>query len=216
MTSTNDCITRYGTIDKKNIPKSLIDIENFCGLLRANKVKESQTSFLKLPFVVQCLFLNYSWKILSQKDKCTEDSYRTAFYLFKLFRSKELKAKPIYSRYVQLKDVEMFYKKALEFNRENKPEGKSSSSSTSRSRSTSRSPKTSRSSNKYDKNFQKKPSPTSDVDPLFIFYTSLYTEKPNSPLAITWLTEHGVFDGKERTKIETQYKKLAEKNLLIH
>lgn len=187
-----------------NVSKTVKDIESFCGFLRDNKVKDSKAAFLKLPYVVQCLFLQHSWEILTKKSKHSEDSYRTAFYLFKLFRSKELKAKPIYARYVKLKTTEKTYKKALDWSR----------SSPKKSR-TGRSSSGPRKSAKYDKEYQKYVEPQSETDPLYIFYTTLLQEKPKSPLAVTWLTEHGVFDGDERKKLVKKYKKLSDKGKLI-
>lgn len=185
----------------KNIPKELSNIQDFCSSLCANKVKESKEKFLKLSYIVQCMFLEYAWNIISAKTKHSDDSYLTAFRLFKLFRGKDMKEKPIYARYLTLKSLEPNYKKALEWNRK---------SPVSTKKSPSVSAKT-----KYDKEYQRKPEPVDDADPLRIFYVSLYLEKPSSPLAITWLTEHGVYDGEERKQLIKKYKKLADKNGLI-
>jgi hypothetical protein len=67
----------------------------------------------------------------------------------------------------------------------------------------------------YDEEYQKFEEPPDDTDPLYIFYTSLYEQKPKSRLAITWLTEHGVYDGDDRKTLVEKYKKLAEKGELI-
>lgn len=67
----------------------------------------------------------------------------------------------------------------------------------------------------YKKKFQKKDAPLTEVDPLYIFYTSLYAQKPNSRLAITWLTEHGVLDGENRRKLEKKYEKLQKDDKLV-
>lgn len=196
----SNCVAKYGKLSKKQIPKVVGDIESFCQLLRSNKVKDSKEAFLTLPYVIQCLFLYHSWLILSKKNKHSDDSYLTAFRLFKLFRSKEFKSKPIYSRYTKLKSLEPAYKKALEWSRKSPLAKKTTTRGTRK---------------KYDKEYQRFVEPGSETDPLYIYYTSLYNEKPNSPLAITWLTEHGVYDGEKRKKLTRQYKKLSDKGKLV-
>lgn len=59
----------------------------------------------------------------------------------------------------------------------------------------------------FDKEFQKKDSVESR-SPLYLFYTSLFEENKNSKLAIKWLTEHGIFEGKERENLIKLYKNL--------
>lgn len=197
----NLCKNKYGGV--KDSAKTIKDIENFCTLLRANKVKDSKEVFVKLPTVVQCMFLHYAWDIISKKSKHSEDSYRTAFYLFKLFRGKEMKEKEIYtSKYSKLKTLEKMYKTALEWSRKVSPARSSS-------------PVTPKKSKKYDKAFQRYESPVDTLDPLYIYYTSLYMQNPKSRLAVTWLTEHGVYEGAEHEKISKIYKKLAETGKLI-
>lgn len=201
----DQCKKKYGDI--KNSAKITRDIENFCSLLRSNKVKDSKDAFVKLPLVVQCMFLHHGWNILSKKSKYSEDSYLTAFYLFKLFRSKELKEKEIYTRYSKLKTLEKMYKSALEWNRKATPSEKKV---TSEKKST-----IPRVSKKYGKEFQRYEAPQDTLDPLYVYYTSLYSQNSKSRLAITWLTEHGVYDGIERERIVKIYKKLAEEEKLI-
>lgn len=55
----------------------------------------------------------------------------------------------------------------------------------------------------FDKKHQKFETPDED-DALYLFYSSLYDEKPKSKLAITWCLEHGLFDGDKRKKLEKQ------------
>jgi len=63
----------------------------------------------------------------------------------------------------------------------------------------------------YDKKYQK-----SDGNvPWKIFYLSLYDENNSSALAITWLTEHGLLEGKERELIERKYERLVKEKQLI-
>jgi len=82
----------------------------------------------------------------------------------------------------------------------------SSRSRSSRSRSASRS--RSRAGKKYDKEYQKYVEPESEIDPLYIYYTTLFRERPKSKLAIVWLTEHGVFEDDQRDELVEKYKKI--------
>jgi hypothetical protein len=81
----------------------------------------------------------------------------------------------------------------------------SGSSTSSRSRSGS-----AKASKKYDKEYQKYAEPESEIDPLYIYYTTLFQERPKSKLAITWLTEHGVFSDDQRDELVERYKKIKE------
>jgi hypothetical protein len=201
----DSCKKNHGGV--KDEAKAVKDIEKFCALLKANKVKDSKEAFSKLPMVVQCLFLHHAWDILSKKSKHSEDSYLTAFYLFKLFRGKDMKEKEIYSKYSKLKTLEKMYKSASEWNRKASPKTTGSSS---------KSPGLPKiSSRAYDKEFQRYEAPKDEVDPLYVYYTSLYLQNPKSRLAVTWLTEHGVYEGPDREKIIKVYKKLAEAGKLI-
>ena len=186
----------------KDIPAAIQNINAFCVLLQANKVKDSKAAFLKLPFVVQCLFLHHGWEILSHKSKYSAESYVYAFLLFKLFRGKEMKGTAIYTRYTKLRSLEGFYKKALKF--------KSKSPSLIK-----KTPSTRRASKKYDKEYQRYEAPKSELDAALIFYTSLYSQKPKSRLATTWLTEHGVFDGAVRKNLIRRDVKLQAAGKLI-
>ena len=67
---------------------------------------------------------------------------------------------------------------------------------------------------KYSKKYQKYKE-IEDTDPLYIFYYSCYKENPESRLAITWLSEHGIFSSSKRDELEKKYEKLKEQNLLI-
>ena len=81
----------------------------------------------------------------------------------------------------------------------------SGTSTSSRSRSGS-----AKASKKYDKEYQKYAEPESEIDPLYIYYTTLFQERPKSKLAITWLTEHGVFSDDQRDELVERYKKIKE------
>ena len=47
---------------------------------------------------------------------------------------------------------------------------------------------------RFQKEGQTREKPPDD-DPVTLYYTSLYAEKPSSALAITWLTKHGFLEG---------------------
>lgn len=185
------CTKKYGKVKENNT--ELKKVNAFCSLLSANKVKDSKEAFAQLPLAVQCLFLHYGWQILSKPSNYTKESYRTAFLLFKLFRSKEMKELLPYKKYLKLKTLDKYYKKALT---------KVRAQPTTKSRA----PKT-----KYDKQYQRRPEPESDIDPLYLFYTSLYKENPKSPLAIVWLVEHGVYKegSKTRKDLIAKYEKMG-------
>lgn len=63
---------------------------------------------------------------------------------------------------------------------------------------------------KYDKEFQTKEE-LDEHDPLMLYYTSLYREKPKSETSILWLTKFGVFDGKERDELVAKFEKIKKK-----
>ena len=46
------------------------------------------------------------------------------------------------------------------------------------------------------------------MDPLVLYYNSLYEEKPNSEIAIKWLIKYGVKKDEELNILENKYKKL--------
>lgn len=62
----------------------------------------------------------------------------------------------------------------------------------------------------YEKKYQKYDEPTSDLDPLLLYYKSLYKEKSDSKVAVKWLTEHGVYDGSKRDKLLEKYERLKK------
>jgi len=181
---------------KIDVSDTIGKIEIFCKLLKANKVKASKEAFVELPPLAQCLFLHHGWEILAKKDtRGGDESYQTAFFLFKLFRGKDMKENKIYKKEAKYGTLEKMYKAALDWFRE---KGKGKVKGVGRGK-------------KYEKEYQKHPEPESKNDPLFIFYTSLYKEKPNSTLAINWLTENGVFSGEKRVELVRKYVKANPK-----
>tara|TARA_R110002111_G_scaffold25378_1_gene55756 strand:- start:268 stop:861 length:594 start_codon:yes stop_codon:yes gene_type:complete len=181
------------------------DIKQFCNILKANKVKDSKEMFKKFSKKTQCMFVESAWKVLSNKNKHSDESYFTSFQIFKLFRSKEMKELKIYERFNKLKSLDNLYKKANIWRKSKR--GIETADSYKNT--------TTRSKKKYDKEFQRYPSPSSEIDPLYLYYISLYRENPKSYLAVTWLTEHGLLEGDERKKLVKKYKKLKDANKLI-
>jgi hypothetical protein len=188
----------------RNIDRAIEKIEIFCRLLSVNKVKETKEAFLDFPESIQCMFLAQGYDILSKKVRGDDFAYRNAFYLFKLFRSKDMKDTSSYSKGPgKLAATEIFYKKAYEWYKLNSskvvpsksPSTKSSKSVPAKSRKN------------YAKKYQKHETST-ELDPLYIYYTSLYDENPKSKLAIVWLAEHGILDGADRESLEKKYEKI--------
>jgi hypothetical protein len=167
-----NCESKFGKI--KSPKKEIVKLGSFCKLLSTNKVKNSKEEFLELDQATQCLLLYYAHRILNSKLNVPDKIYRNAFYLFKLFRGKDMKEIKTYSLYKN-QALESLYKKALEWNRENSSSSKSS-------------PSSKRTKKVFTKKFQKYES-KKELDPLYIYYTSLYAEKPKSQLAVTWLVD---------------------------
>lgn len=184
------CGAKYKEL--KNPEKTHDDIASFCKSLKNGKVKGSLELFQSLPKFVQCLILNYSWKVLINRylnkgDLYSDESYLTAYQAFKLFKNKELRESKPFNEFYEKKDFSSIFKKAVEYH-------KNSKSGTGRTKKV------------FDKDLQKKETP-SDADPLYVFYTSLYSENPKSKLAIKWLTENGVFDDEDREELVKKYRK---------
>jgi hypothetical protein len=186
-----DCEKKYGIIRQSNYGKEIQKIEEFCKLLRANKVKDCRTKFLELSEASQCMFLDAGWKILTSSKNLQEISpsaYRYSFFLYKLFRGKEGKDIVTYTQY-KGKELETYYKKALEWNR----------NLSSSSRTTSKKKSNAKDYQKYDSDI---------LDPLYLYYSSLYSENKQSKISIIWLTENGAFEGDKRNQLVEKYKKL--------
>ena len=218
---------------KSGVVFDRVQIGQFCATLRANKVGQGLKEFLLLPQTVQCVFLSTAWDVLTGNiQNYSEDSYMTCFLLFKLFRG-AAKKEPVFQAYAKHPDLEAVFKVAKEQVGYKRGAGKSLASSprssplssprTSPLSSPRSSPLSSPRSSSvtvskkpkkiFDKKYQKYESPISDKDPLYIFYSTLYAEKPESKLAITWLTERGVGDGKEREELERKYTFMVRQKL---
>ncbi len=85
----------------------------------------------------------------------------------------------------------------------------------SNKRTTSSTTRVPKKKTKYDKEYQRYKSPSGELDPTYLYYTSMYAQDPKSRLSITWLTEHGVYDGSERKKLVKKYEKLVKNNKII-
>ena len=209
----------------RNVDRAIEKIENFCRLLSANKVKETKEAFLGFPESIQCMFLAQGHDILAKKVDVDDLAYRNAFYLFKLFRSKDMKELNSYAKGPgKLAATEILYKKAYEWYKINSakvapsrvttssksksPSSRVTTSSKSKSPSSRSKSTPARTRKNYDKKYQKHDEPSNEVDPLYIYYTSLYDENPKSKLAIVWLAEHGIFEGTDREMLEKKYEKV--------
>jgi hypothetical protein len=206
-------------------PKGNVEsLQKFCGSLSRENVKESRKIFTELHPVAQKLFLDWAWEILSHKSKYPDGTYMVAYKIFRLFRGKEASSIPSYEKYSKMPMVNKLYTYASQWKDQYKDSDDSNSKSIPRSSRASRASRSSRSSptprasrssssrasksKKYDKEYQRYDEPETEIDPLYIYYTTLFKERPKSKLAIVWLTEHGIFEGDERDDLVESYKKI--------
>ena len=192
----------------------------FCKNLRMNKVKETQEQFKKLNDKEKELLLSYSWKLL-QRHQTNSNSYWNAFKLFKLFRNSEMKNLGVYKKYNN-SQVDKEYMKAYQLNKQknindedDEPISKLKKSKIideddepiSKLKKSKTEEKKESKTSKYDKKYQRYDTPY-EGESLYLYYTSLYEEIPNSKSAIRWLTEYGVYDGLKRKELEHKYSKI--------
>jgi len=181
----------------EDIEKEKSNIKKFCRSLTGDDEKKSEKYFLRLSSVSQYLFIRECLQIISKKTNYSDKTYLAAFRFFKMFRLESLKNLPVFVNYVNKQSLEVYYKRALEWYKINfDPTLKT------------RKPKD------FKKEFQKFETAL-DNSPLYIYYDSLYKEKKDSKSAITWLTEHGVYEKETRKEIEKKYLKLKEGGKLI-
>lgn len=190
---TNQCDSYpldLNTIDTK---KLAVDMKVFCSKFRANKVKEYTQAFLALPLYVQCLFAYYCHFILSKKmmgDTSISDStFIAGQRLNTLFKNHEIRLRPEVRNIINKFDIR---KEHIEFAKTWNKQGEITVKPV------------------FEKTYQKKITPNNE-DPLFRFYSSLYDEKPNSKIAIIWLTEHGAFDDQKRIDLVKRYTMIQKK-----
>lgn len=203
------CLTDYKKLSKTDIQ----NIKVVCNKLDYER-------FSKLPDLVKCLFYNYSYLVYSNKDSFKDDQVNNAINI--LMYGKRLNDK-IFQSYVKSRFLSKLGVQEEESEEETddeseeepkKPVKSVKVKSKSASKSKSSTSKSRTPAKKYDKEGQRYASPE-NTDATYVFYTSMYEEDENSPLSITWLTEHGVFEGKKREKLLKKYKTLLEKGKLI-
>jgi len=206
------CKDKYGDIEVCG--DIILDMRSFCKKINNDKLSEAKEIFKRLPKLIQCIYIQTSDFIISNKDFFEKKSYKTAFNIFNLFKLKEDKKEEVYS-YLLEKFLKNDIKKKN--SKTSIPKTKSSKTSVPKTKSSKTSvPKDKKEDkvSKYSKKYQKYKE-IDDKDPLYIFYYSSYSENPESRLAITWLTEHGIFSSSKRHELESKYQKLKENNLLI-
>lgn len=187
------------------------NIKKFCGSLSQTSISETRKIFTELDPLSQKLFLHWGFEILSHKSKYSDDTYMLAYRLFRLFRGGDGSDIPSYKKYSKMPEVDKLYSIASNWkDKLSKPTPPKATRTKPTPPKANRTKPTSAKAarTKYDKEYQKYPEPESEIDPLYIYYTSLFKEKPESKLAIVWLTEHGIFEGDERDELVDEYKKI--------
>ena len=185
----------YNKYKKKLTPKDIDKISIFCIQLSNNKVKNSKELFNSLNPYIQYLFLKEAWNVLKSQKNKSQYQINMSFLIFKLFRTKDMKKNKFYTKYDKYKTLDTYYKKADKTYKLNK-----SLTSVSKSKK----------QKKYDKKYQKYDI-YEKLNGLYLFYNSLYEQKPNSKMAIRWLTIHGAYNGKKRQDLINKYEKLTTK-----
>lgn len=174
----------------KEITESLL-FDSFCDALKKNKIAEAQKLFKQLSSRTQDFIKITSNFILKKQLLFTPEKHDLSIRIMNIISDKK----------------EDTPKEAIEDSKEDSQdiiedvfqdilEGKDK-------------PKTSEKKVKkdFDNLYQKYETP-SEEDALYIFYTTLLEEKPNSKIAIVWLVEYGV----ETTKTQIdKYKKIKKK-----
>jgi len=218
-------------------------ISTFCAILDSYNPRDGNKDslikliekFKKLPNYIQCIFKNISTSldINSYQGDIQFRLKKLIFLLYKL--EQEVKEETHVEKLVTTEDVQeskvtkrttseseqesKLPKKKVTFEDDQESKTKTTSRSTSKTRSTSeQESKTKRtrttSKTKYDKEGQTR-AEVDETDPLFLFYSSLYNERPESKMAITWLTQHGCFEDEERDELYEKYKNLSSSSKQI-
>jgi hypothetical protein len=190
---------------------NILTVKKFCRSLSEKSISETRKIFTELDQLSQKLFLHWGFEILSHKSKYSDDTYMLAYRLFRLFRGKDGSDIASYKKYSKMPEVDKLYSIASNWkDKLSKPTPPKAARTKPTPAKAARSKPTSAKAarTKYDKEYQKYPEPESEIDPLYIYYTSLFKEKPESKLAIVWLTEHGIFEGDERDELVDEYKKI--------
>ena len=164
----NSCYKKYK--EDLSLPESRKKLDDFCRAFQVKTLGKSKDTFKELPKFIQCMLLSYAVKILKNRDLFLEKNkvaYSNAFFLFKLFKG-DLKKEEVFKDYLGDSELETLLKEAGEWAEGPKKEKKV-----------------------FEDKSQKKEKPEEN-DPAYIFYYSLYEEKPESKMARRWLIEHGI------------------------
>lgn len=216
------------------------NIKSFCKSLEKRDKEKSLSLFLKLNENTKIVFLKKCKEIINHEKEYDEDTYKTAYKICKLFKKYEHEEKGELGKlYNNLKnwndenvdgrespkgkikiklegvgdDVEerLEQKKRRRKKSEDKDDDKKEKKRKKVSLDTRVSQKRTKKAKKiYEKKYQKYDEPTSDLDPLLLYYKSLYKERSDSKVAIKWLTEHGVYDDSKREKLIGRYEGLKK------
>ena len=170
-------------------------ISTFCTMLESYNPRDGNKesliqlieNFKNLPNYIQCVFENITnnLDINNYKDDVQFRLKKLIFLIHKIEKERE---KITFEEESKVPKT----KKKITFEDEESKKVK-------RTRTTSK--------KKYDKEGQTRPE-VDENDPLFLFYSSLYNERPESVMATTWLTQHGCFEGEEREELYEKYKNL--------
>ena len=190
---------------KKDFSVLINQIQDFCKEITKNSDK-SIDLFLNLPYSIQRIFAHHAYQIIMLEDgEYSHNTRKVSLNIIKILTNPKLSNQKIYEYYEDLTmglGENIVEEKLFSLGREKQV----------KKRSRSKKP---RNVKKYDKEGQRYEGPKNELDPKYLFYNSLYTQNPKSQLAITWLTERGVFDGKKRQELVKKYKVLKEKGELI-
>jgi hypothetical protein len=225
-------VQTFGMGEKQILKK----IDEFCSVIKTEK--DAREKFVSLPLKIREIFSEYAQKIVDSSLKGSVKNAKKVLEIYKKVKKIEYedytdvsiivrgpdtkqekdKLKSMFGAWNQGLNAWVFSKKRREEvikfiantnvakeAPENipKPVTKPARKSTEA--------KSSAVSGKYDENiYQKKDTPEED-DPLYIFYTTLAQEKPDSILAIQWMVEHGV---NYEENVEA-YEKLKKEKKLI-
>lgn len=216
------------------------NIKKFCEALRTRKLEKAAKIYIELPMYIHCVFLEKSNQILKSQrmGEYSLDTRNMAKLIFNLYHTQTLQKNVFLDMYkkharqhahtnlgvaVEKRMVRKPTEKSIARKRvtyaplkkiEYKKQKKKGVKTTKGTKTTEKKGRAA-GGKKYDKEYQRYAEPSSSTDPLYIFYTSLYQEVPESKLAITWLTEHGVYEGDERSELLSKYKSLAAKDQLV-
>jgi len=154
-------------------------IEKFCTNLETD-------TFFDLSEQVQVLFLTEAEKILRKKEKYPSRARKVSKKIFRMFKG----GPPVIRKKNQNVYLQNLYTKILEWNNNGEsfvvPPPNVPPPKVPPPKVPVKTPR-----KKYDKTGQKYPEPDKN-SPLFLYYSSLHKQRPDSKLAVNWLREHGI------------------------